>query len=50
MYNVSQAEVDGNGSIDYLEWIISATMYKHRLERDEHIYKAFRCINKDNSG
>ncbi|CAK8564378.1 unnamed protein product [Lathyrus sativus] len=43
------ADVDGNGSIDYLEFI-SATMHRHRLERDEHLYKAFQYFDKDNSG
>lgn len=49
MHNFSQADVDGNGSIDYLEFI-SATMHRHRLERDEHLYKAFQYFDKDNSG
>lgn len=49
VYNISQADVDGNGSIDYLEFI-SATMHRHRLERDEHLYKAFQYFDKDNSG
>ncbi|KAK7363739.1 hypothetical protein VNO77_05893 [Canavalia gladiata] len=43
------ADVDGNGSIDYIEFI-SATMHRHRLERDEHLYKAFKYFDKDNSG
>ncbi|KAK7387764.1 hypothetical protein VNO78_22556 [Psophocarpus tetragonolobus] len=43
------ADVDGNGSIDYLEFI-SATMHRHRLERDEHLYKAFQYFDKDSSG
>ncbi|KAB1200733.1 Calcium-dependent protein kinase isoform 2 [Morella rubra] len=41
------ADVDGNGTIDYIEFI-SATMNKHRLERDE--YKAFQYFDKDGSG
>jgi len=49
MYNVSQADDDGKGSIDYLEFI-SATMHRYRLERDEHIHKAFQYFDKDNSG
>lgn len=44
-----QADVDGNGSIDYIEFI-SATMHRHRLERDEHLYKAFQFFDKDSSG
>lgn len=43
------ADVDGNGSIDYVEFI-TATMHRHRLERDEHLYKAFSYFDKDNSG
>ncbi|XP_039053724.1 calcium-dependent protein kinase 33-like [Hibiscus syriacus] len=43
------ADVDGNGTIDYIEFI-SATMHRHRLERDEHLYKAFQHFDKDNSG
>lgn len=43
------ADVDGNGTIDYIEFI-SATMHRYRLERDEHLYKAFLYFDKDNSG
>jgi calcium-dependent protein kinase len=25
-------------------------MHRHRLERDEHLYKAFQYFDKDNSG
>ncbi|KAE8686671.1 Calcium-dependent protein kinase 9 [Hibiscus syriacus] len=43
------ADVDGNGTIDYIEFI-SATMHRYRLERDEDLYKAFQHFDKDNSG
>ncbi|XP_062088475.1 calcium-dependent protein kinase 21-like [Humulus lupulus] len=43
------ADVDGNGTIDYIEFI-SATMHRHRLERDEQLYKVFQYFDKDNSG
>ncbi|XP_024992661.1 calcium-dependent protein kinase-like [Cynara cardunculus var. scolymus] len=43
------ADVDGNGTIDYIEFI-TATMHRHRLERDEHLYKAFCHFDADNSG
>lgn len=46
---ISQADVDGNGSIDYIEFI-SATMHRHKLERDEHLYNAFQYFDKDGSG
>ncbi|KAL5715412.1 non-specific serine/threonine protein kinase [Ranunculus cassubicifolius] len=43
------ADVDGNGTIDYIEFI-TATMHRHRLEKDEHLYKAFQYFDKDRSG
>ncbi|XP_057960663.1 calcium-dependent protein kinase 2-like [Malania oleifera] len=43
------ADVDGNGTIDYIEFI-TATMHRHKLERDEHLYKAFLYFDRDNSG
>nr|AAD17800.1 Ca2+-dependent protein kinase [Mesembryanthemum crystallinum] len=43
------ADQDGSGSIDYYEFI-TATMHRYRLERDEHLYKAFQYFDKDNSG
>ncbi|XP_020105774.1 calcium-dependent protein kinase 1-like [Ananas comosus] len=49
MQLMEAADVDGNGSIDYLEFI-SATMHMNRLEKEGHIYKAFEYFDKDNSG
>ncbi|EPS59225.1 calcium-dependent protein kinase 1, partial [Genlisea aurea] len=43
------ADVDGNGTIDYIEFI-TATMHRHRLERDEHLFGAFQFFDTDNSG
>ncbi|XP_043690240.1 calcium-dependent protein kinase 2-like [Telopea speciosissima] len=43
------ADVDGDGSIDYIEFI-TATMHRHKLERDEHLFKAFQYFDKDSSG
>ncbi|KAG4923925.1 hypothetical protein AAZX31_18G093600 [Glycine max] len=43
------ADVDGNGSIDYIEFI-TATMHRHKLERDDQLFKAFQYFDKDNSG
>ncbi|CAA0828612.1 Calcium-dependent protein kinase 33 [Striga hermonthica] len=43
------ADVDGNGTIDYIEFI-TATMHRHRLEREENLYKAFHYFDKDSSG
>ncbi|CAN1222486.1 Calcium-dependent protein kinase 21, partial [Linum grandiflorum] len=44
-----KADVDGNGTIDYSEFI-SATMHRYRLEKTEHLYKAFQHFDKDGSG
>uniref|UniRef100_A0A7N0ZVF8 non-specific serine/threonine protein kinase n=1 Tax=Kalanchoe fedtschenkoi TaxID=63787 RepID=A0A7N0ZVF8_KALFE len=43
------ADVDGNGTIDYIEFI-TATMHRHKLERDENLYNAFQFFDKDRSG
>ncbi|XP_077243636.1 calcium-dependent protein kinase 2-like [Tasmannia lanceolata] len=43
------ADVDGSGAINYMEFI-TATMHRHKLERDEHLYKAFQHFDKDSSG
>ncbi|KAK9039942.1 hypothetical protein V6N11_015124 [Hibiscus sabdariffa] len=43
------ADVDGNGTIDYFEFI-TATMHMNRIEREERLYTAFQHFDKDNSG
>ncbi|KAL8045958.1 hypothetical protein ABFX02_08G148100 [Erythranthe guttata] len=43
------ADVDGNGTIDYIEFI-TATMHRHKLEKDEHLFGAFQFFDKDSSG
>lgn len=43
------ADVDKSGSIDYIEFI-TATMHRHRLEREENLFKAFQFFDKDHSG
>ncbi|KAK8954293.1 Calcium-dependent protein kinase isoform 2 [Platanthera zijinensis] len=43
------ADVDGNGTIDYIEFI-TATMHRHKLEREENLFSAFQYFDKDNSG
>ncbi|GER52948.1 calcium-dependent protein kinase [Striga asiatica] len=42
------ADVDGNGTIDYVEFI-TATMHRHKLERDENLFGAFQYFDKDNN-
>ncbi|XP_010269425.1 PREDICTED: calcium-dependent protein kinase 2-like isoform X2 [Nelumbo nucifera] len=52
-YEVKQlmeaADADGNGTIDYDEFI-TATMHMNRMDREEHLYTAFQYFDKDNSG
>ncbi|KAF2291950.1 hypothetical protein GH714_042292 [Hevea brasiliensis] len=52
-YEVKQlmeaADADGNGTIDYDEFI-TATMHLNRMDREEHLYTAFQHFDKDNSG
>ncbi|URE33872.1 calcium-dependent protein kinase [Musa troglodytarum] len=43
------ADVDGNGSIDYIEFI-TATMHMNRMEKEDHLYKAFEYFDEDKSG
>ncbi|RYR51138.1 hypothetical protein Ahy_A06g026185 isoform A [Arachis hypogaea] len=43
------ADVDKNGTIDYYEFI-TATMHRHKLEKEENLYKAFQYFDKDSSG
>ncbi|XP_075090328.1 calcium-dependent protein kinase-like isoform X1 [Nicotiana tabacum] len=47
--SIFQADVDGNGTIDYIEFV-TATMHRHRLERDDHLFKAFQYFDTDHSG
>ncbi|XP_016487584.2 calcium-dependent protein kinase 17-like isoform X2 [Nicotiana tabacum] len=44
-----RADADGNGTIDYEEFI-TATMHMNRMDREEHLYKAFQYFDKDKSG
>jgi calcium-dependent protein kinase len=43
------ADVDGDGTIDYLEFI-TATMHMNRMDREDHLYTAFQYFDKDSSG
>ncbi|CAI0435493.1 unnamed protein product [Linum tenue] len=43
------ADVDKNGTIDYVEFI-TATMHRQRLEKEEHLFEAFQYFDKDGSG
>lgn len=49
LFNENQADADGNGTIDYDEFI-TATMHMNRMDREEHLYTAFQYFDKDNSG
>ncbi|XP_022980271.1 calcium-dependent protein kinase 1-like [Cucurbita maxima] len=43
------ADVDGNGTIDYIEFI-TATMHMNRVDREDHLFKAFEYFDEDKSG
>nr|DAD41718.1 TPA_asm: hypothetical protein HUJ06_016041 [Nelumbo nucifera] len=43
------ADVDKNGTIDYIEFV-AATMHRHRLEQEDSLFKAFQYFDKDGSG
>lgn len=44
-----QADVDGNGTIDYIEFI-TATMHLNRVDKEDRLFKAFQYFDKDGSG
>jgi Ca2+-binding EF-hand superfamily protein len=48
-FHEKQADADGNGTIDYGEFI-TATMHMNRMDREEHLYTAFTFFDKDSSG
>jgi calcium-dependent protein kinase len=41
--------VDGDGTIDYLEFI-TATMHLNKIDREDHLYTAFQHFDIDSSG
>ncbi|XP_061356338.1 calcium-dependent protein kinase 29 isoform X2 [Gastrolobium bilobum] len=43
------ADVDQSGTIDYQEFI-TATINRHKLEKEANLFKAFQYFDKDNSG
>ncbi|XP_057516082.1 calcium-dependent protein kinase 29 isoform X2 [Amaranthus tricolor] len=43
------ADVDKNGTIDYIEFI-TATMHRHRLDKEENLCKTFQYFDVDKSG
>lgn len=43
------ADVDKSGTIDYTEFI-TATINRHRFEKEEDLIKAFQYFDKDNNG
>ncbi|KAH7445604.1 hypothetical protein KP509_01G017600 [Ceratopteris richardii] len=43
------ADVDGNGTIDYMEFI-TATVHMNKMEREDKLFTAFQYFDKDNSG
>jgi calcium-dependent protein kinase len=43
------ADVDGNGNIDFNEFI-SATMHMNKTQKEDHLFAAFQHFDTDNSG
>ncbi|KAI3778505.1 hypothetical protein L2E82_07858 [Cichorium intybus] len=43
------ADVDKSGTIDYHEFV-AATMHRHKLDKEENLYKTFLFFDKDHSG
>ncbi|KAI3443353.1 hypothetical protein Pfo_000018 [Paulownia fortunei] len=43
------ADVDNSGTIDYGEFI-AATLHLNKIEKDDHLFKAFSYFDKDGSG
>ena len=44
-----QADVDGNGEIDYNEWCL-ATINKNELINESNLREAFALFDEDNNG
>lgn len=47
--SVVQADVDGNGALDYGEFV-AVTIHLQRMENDEHFRRAFMFFDRDGSG
>jgi calcium-dependent protein kinase len=47
--NILQADVNGNGYLDYSEFV-AVTIHLQRLSNDDHLRKAFLFFDKDSSG
>lgn len=47
--STSQADVDGNGTLDYGEFV-TVTIHLQKMENDEHFRRAFMFFDKDGSG
>jgi len=48
-YELWQADIDNNGSIDYGEFL-AATLHLNKMEREENLVAAFAYFDKDGSG
>lgn len=44
-----QADVDNSGTIDYGEFI-AATLHLNKIEKEDHLFRAFSYFDKDGSG
>ena len=48
-YELWQADIDNNGTIDYGEFL-AATLHLNKMEREENLVAAFAYFDKDGSG
>jgi calcium-dependent protein kinase len=46
---ILQADADGNGSIDYMEFV-TATLQMGKMDDENRVLSAFKYFDKDNSG
>eukprot|EP00850_Spirogloea_muscicola_P022730 SM000309S11865 [mRNA] locus=s309:195:4180:+ [translate_table: standard] len=46
---MNAADIDGNGTIDYQEFI-TATIHLNKVEKEEHLFEAFKHFDADGSG
>lgn len=48
-FEILQADINNSGTIDYGEFI-AATLHLNKIEKDDHLVKAFSYFDRDGSG
>jgi Ca2+-binding EF-hand superfamily protein len=44
---INEVDVDGNGTVEFAEFVILMTNKVKEMTKDEEIYEAFRVLDKD---